>query len=486
MALEERAGFMLDTRKFFINGEWVDPSSDDSVGVVNPSTEQVFASISMGTTKDADHAVHSARDAFKTWSTTSTRERVTLLRKLLDIYSNRSEEMAKAISDEMGAPITFARNLQVGAGYNHLKATLKALGEFKFEHPLSDESQDSQIMHEPIGVAALITPWNWPMNQVMLKVAPALAAGCTIVLKPSQVAPISSMLLASMIEEAGFPPGVFNLVNGSGAKLGSYLCRHDDIDIVSFTGSTTAGASITRDTADGIKRVSLELGGKGANIVFADADKASVRGSIERCFRNTGQSCNAPTRLLVERSVLEETIELAVETAENTKIGSSDLEGPHIGPVASRSQYDKVRNLIETGIEEGATLKAGGLERPDGVNQGWFIRPTVFSDVTPDMTIAREEIFGPVLSIFAFDSEGEAIELANDTEYGLANYIQTTDKDRANRVSRQLRSGMVEVNCKPFGAGFPFGGYKKSGNGREGGRFGLEEFLEIKVVSDWQ
>lgn len=477
---------MLDTRKFYINGNWVRPMSEDSVGVVNPSTETVFATISMGGTDDADKAVTAARAAFDSWSRASVWERVALLRKLLDIYSERSEEMAETISNEMGAPIAFARDFQVAFGFNHLKATLTALGKFEFEHALGDHAPDSRIIHDPIGVAALITPWNWPMNQVMLKVAPALATGCTLVLKPSQVAPLSSMLLADMVNQAGFPPGVFNLVNGSGRSLGSYLCRHDEVDIVSFTGSTAAGASITRDTSEGIKRVSLELGGKGASIVFSDADPDAVRGSIARCFRNTGQSCNAPTRLLVERSVLEETVALAVETANTTTVGAADKEGPHIGPLASKAQYDKVRALIETGIEEGATLVAGGLERPDGVNQGWFVKPTVFADVKPDMRIATEEIFGPVLSIFAFDTEEEAIRLANDTEYGLTNYIQTRDRERAKRVARSLRSGMVEVNCKPFGAGFPFGGYKKSGNGREGGRFGLEEFLEVKVVSDWE
>jgi len=475
----------MDTLKFYSDGTWVDPQCKETLDVTNPSTEMSVATISMANFEDADLAVQAARTAWESWSQTSVEERLTLLRRLLEIYSERSEEMAEAISNEMGAPITFSRNLQVAFGYNHLKNTITALEKFQFEHPLNEDSDDSQLMHEPIGVAALITPWNWPMNQVMLKVAPALATGCTLVLKPSQVAPLSSMVLADMVDQAGFPAGVFNLINGAGSSVGSYLCRHPEVDVVSFTGSTGAGASITRDTSEGIKRVSLELGGKGANLVFPDADKASVRNSIERCFRNTGQSCNAPTRLLVERSILDETIELAVTAANEMEVGAADKEGSHIGPVASKSQYDKVRSLIEIGVKEGATLKAGGLDRPDGLNQGWFIKPTVFADVTPDMTIAKEEIFGPVLSIMAFDSEEEAIALANDTEYGLTNYIQTSDSERARRIARRLRSGMVEVNCKPFGPGFPFGGYKKSGNGREGGRFGLEEFLEVKVVSDW-
>ncbi|MCO4838931.1 MAG: aldehyde dehydrogenase family protein [Rhodobacteraceae bacterium] len=475
----------MDTRKFYSDGAWVEPKGTDTLDVTNPSTEMPVATISMANFEDADLAVNAARTAWKTWSQTPVAERLVLLRKLLDIYSERSEEMAEAISKEMGAPITFSRDLQVAFGYNHLKNTITALENFKFEHPLNEGSDDSHIMHESIGVATLITPWNWPMNQVMLKVAPALATGCTLILKPSQVAPLSSMLLADMVHQAGFPAGVFNLINGAGSSVGSYLCRHPEVDMVSFTGSTGAGASITRDTSEGIKRVSLELGGKGANIVFPDADKSSLRNSIERCFRNTGQSCNAPTRLLVERSMLDETIKLAVTAANEMAVGASDKEGSHIGPVASKAQYDKVRSLIEIGVKEGATLKAGGLERPDGLNQGWFIKPTVFANVTPDMTIAQEEIFGPVLSIMAFDSEEQAIALANDTEYGLSNYIQTADKERARRVARRLRSGMVEVNGKSFGPGFPFGGYKKSGNGREGGRFGLEEFLEVKVVSDW-
>jgi aldehyde dehydrogenase (NAD+) len=394
--------------------------------------------------------------------------------------------MAQAISREMGAPIALAKTAQVGSGVGHLKNTIRTAKAFVFERPLGDHAPGDMIIHDPVGVCALITPWNWPMNQVMLKVAPALAAGCTVVLKPSELSPLSSILLAEMIDKAGFPPGTFNLVNGDGANVGAHLTSHEDVDMISFTGSTRAGVAITKSAADTVKRVSLELGGKGANIVFADADEKAVTRGVRHCFNNSGQSCNAPTRMLVERSIFDQAVETARTVAEKTEVGPADIEGRQIGPVVSETQFNKIQFLIKRGIDEGAILIAGGLGRPDGLHHGHFVRPTVFANVKQDMTIWREEIFGPVLCMTPFDSEEEAITLANDTPYGLTNYVQTSNKVRARRVARQLRSGMVEMNGKFGGAGSPFGGMKHSGNGREGGTWGLEEFLEVKAVSDWE
>jgi aldehyde dehydrogenase (NAD+) len=403
----------------------------------------------------------------------------------MEVYKGQAEDMAQAISFEMGAPIALARTAQVGAGAGHLKNTIRTAKGFAFERPLGDHAPCDMILYEPVGVCALITPWNWPMNQVMLKVAPALAAGCTMVLKPAEQAPLSAVLLAEMIDAAGFPPGVFNLVNGDGAGVGAHLTAHPDVNMVSFTGSTRAGVAISKAAADTVKRVSLELGGKGANIIFADADEKAVTRGVRHCFNNSGQSCNAPTRMLVERSIYDQAIETARAVAEKTEVGPADIEGRQIGPVVSETQFNKIQYLIKRGIDEHATLIAGGLERPDGLNRGHFVRPTIFADVTPEMTIWKEEIFGPVLTMTPFDSEEEAIALANDTPYGLTNYVQTADKSRARRLARGLRSGMVEMNGK-FGApGTPFGGMKQSGTGREGGVWGLEEFLEVKAVSDW-
>ncbi|MEL6236508.1 MAG: aldehyde dehydrogenase family protein, partial [Pseudomonadota bacterium] len=361
-------------------------------------------------------------------------------------------------------------------------ATLKA---FDFERALGDHAPGARILMEPIGVCALITPWNWPMNQVVLKVAPALAAGCTVILKPSEVAPLSSHLFAQIVDAAEIPAGVFNLVNGDGPGVGTQLSVHPDVDMVSFTGSTRAGKLITKAAADTIKRVTLELGGKGANIVFADADEKAVTRGVRHCFNNSGQSCNAPTRMLVERPLYEQAVETAKQVAEQTEVSAADQEGRQIGPVVSDVQWEKIQGLIQTGIDEGARLVAGGTGRPEGLNRGYFTRPTVFADVDADMTVWREEIFGPVLSITPFDSEDQAIEMANDTAYGLTNYIQTQDVDRARRSARALRSGMVEINGKSRGAGAPFGGYRQSGNGREGGSWGLEDFLEVKSVGGW-
>ncbi|MCP4595368.1 aldehyde dehydrogenase family protein [Neptuniibacter sp.] len=476
---------MLDKRAFYINGQWVSPIQTNDLEVINPSNEAACAVISLGGQADTDTAVSAAKNAFNAWSETSKEERVALLEKLLEIYMARSEEMAEAISTEMGAPIALAKTAQCGAGVAHIKNIIRALKAFEFERPLGKHAPDNMILHEPIGVCGLITPWNWPMNQVALKVIAALAAGCTMILKPSEISPLSSMLFAKMIDEAGFPAGVFNLVNGDGLGVGSQLSGHPDIDMISFTGSTRAGIAISKNAADTVKRVSLELGGKGANLVFADADDKAITRGVRHCFNNSGQSCNAPTRMLVERPIYDKAVQTAAKVAEQTTADIASKEGRHIGPVVSELQYQKIQTLINKGIEEGAKLVAGGLGKPEGLNKGYFVRPTVFADANNQMTIAQEEIFGPVLTIIPFDSEEEAIAIANDTPYGLTNYIQTQDGEKANRVARQLRSGMVQINGQPMGAGSPFGGYKQSGNGREGGIWGLEDFLEVKAVTGW-
>jgi aldehyde dehydrogenase (NAD+) len=476
---------MQDTTKHYINGQWVISIDGREMPVENPSTEKKIATITLGGVADVDMAVAAAKDAFPSWAATNPSERIAALERLMEVYKTRAEDMAQAISREMGAPITLAKTAQVGSGAGHLKNTIRTAKAFVFERPLGDHAPGDMIIHDPVGVCALITPWNWPMNQVMLKVAPALATGCTVVLKPSELSPLSAILLAEMIDEADFPPGIFNLVNGDGAGVGAHLTAHPDVDMVSFTGSTRAGVAISKAAADTVKRVSLELGGKGANIIFADADEKAVTRGIRHCLNNSGQSCNAPTRMLVERAIYEHAVETARTVAEKTEVGPANIEGRQIGPVVSKVQLNKIQFLIKRGIDEGAKLIAGGLGRPDGLNRGYFVRPTIFADVTQDMTIWREEIFGPVLCITPFDCEEEAINLANDTSYGLTNYVQTSNKARARRVARQLRSGMVEMNGKFSGAGSPFGGMKQSGNGREGGAWGLEEFLEVKAVSDW-
>ena len=476
---------MQDATKHFINGQWINSIDGRETAVENPSTEERIATITLGGVADVEMAVTAAKDAFPSWAATNPSERIAALERLMEVYKTRAGDMAQAISIEMGAPIALAKTAQVGAGAGHLKNTIRAAKTFVFESPLGDHAPGDMILYEPVGVCALITPWNWPMNQVMLKVAPALAAGCTMILKPSELSPLSSNLLAEMIDEADFPPGIFNLVNGDGAGVGAHLTAHPDVDMVSFTGSTRAGVAISKAAADTVKRVSLELGGKGANIIFADADEKAVTRGIRHCLNNSGQSCNAPTRMLVERAIYEHAVETARTVAEKTEVGPANIEGRQIGPVVSKVQLNKIQFLIKRGIDEGAKLIAGGLGRPDGLNRGYFVRPTIFADVTQDMTIWREEIFGPVLCITPFDCEEEAINLANDTSYGLTNYVQTSNKARARRVARQLRSGMVEMNGKFSGAGSPFGGMKQSGNGREGGAWGLEEFLEVKAVSDW-
>lgn len=476
---------MLDKRHFYIDGKWVTPETARELVVINPSTEQPCAVISIGGVADTDRAVNAARQAFEIWSRTRPAERLRLVERLLEIYERRAPEMALAISLEMGAPIDMALSDHVGAGAYHTRTFITAFREFSFERPLGPHAPGDRILMEPIGVAGLITPWNWPMNQVTLKVVPALLAGCTTVLKPSEIAPLSSMLFAEYIDEAGFPKGVFNLVNGDGAGVGTRLSSHPDVDMISFTGSTRAGIAISKAAADTLKRVVLELGGKGANLIFADADANAVKRGVLHCFKNTGQSCNAPTRMLVERSIYERVVEEARVIAESVAVDAAHAAGKHIGPLASDAQFQKVQEMIEKGIGEGARLIAGGLGRPSGHETGYFVRPTVFADVNNQMALAREEIFGPVLSIMPFDSEEEAIAIANDTPYGLANYVQSTDGEKRNRVAGRLRSGMVEMNGKPRAPGSPFGGIKASGRAREGGVWGIEEFLEVKAVSGW-
>jgi aldehyde dehydrogenase (NAD+) len=477
---------MIRQTDFYIDGKMVPPVSPRELEVINPADETPFAVISLGSAADVDTAVAAARRAFATWGRTSKDERLACLRKLREVYERRGDEMAKTMSQEMGAPIRLSKLAQVGSGLGHIDAFIKVLEDFEFERPLSPDAPGERILHEPIGVCGLITPWNWPMNQVTLKVIPAVAAGCTVILKPSEVAPLSAMLFAEMMDEAGFPAGVFNLVNGDGPTVGEAMSAHPDIDMMSFTGSTRAGIAVTKAAADTVKRVTLELGGKSPNIVFGDVDLAKTvkRGTIN-CFLNTGQSCDAPSRMLVERSVYDSAVEIAAEAASNCAVGDPAEEGRHLGPLVSQAQFDKVQGLIEKGVAEGARLVAGGPGRPEGFNRGYYARPTVFADVDNQMTIAREEIFGPVLAMIPFDGEQEAIEIANDTPYGLAAYVQSADQDRARRVAAALRAGTVQINGTSLSDGSPFGGYKTSGNGREGGIWGLMDFLEVKAVSGW-
>ncbi len=476
---------MNNAANFYIDGKWVTPLAGRDFDVIDPSTEEVAATISLGGQADTDAAVAAAKAAFPKWRLSSKAERIELMEAILDVYMRRSDEMGAVISQEMGAPIDMSKTQQSGTGSFHLKAFLAALKDFEFETSLRPGDEDTRIIHEPIGVCALITPWNWPMNQITLKVIPALATGCTMVLKPSEQSPLSAVLFSEILHEAGVPAGVYNMLNGDGEGVGSQLSTHKDVDMVSFTGSTRAGRAITIAAAETIKRVSLELGGKGANLVFADADPKAVKQGIIRCFNNTGQSCNAPTRMLVERSRYDEAVEEAKAAAEATTVNAAAEAGRHIGPLVSEMQFNKVQDLIQKGIDEGARLVTGGVGRPEGLNRGFFVRPTVFADCNNDMTVMREEIFGPVLSMMPFDTEEEAIAIANDTDYGLTNYVQTTDPEKARRVARALRSGMVDINGKARGAGAPFGGMKQSGNGREGGKWGLEEFLEVRAIGGW-
>ncbi len=472
---------MADTRDFYIDGAWVKPVTPHDFDVIDPATEEPCAVISMGGKADVDKAVAAAKAAFPGWAATPLEQRLALMEKLDLIQNARNEEMGVAVSLELGAPIDFANGDQAGCGPWHMGGFLKAAREFHWETRFSDTEI---IVREPIGVCGLITPWNWPVNQIVLKVLPALIAGCTVVLKPSEIAPLSALKFAEFIHEAGFPKGVFNLVNGSGLDVGEAMSRHPDIDMMSFTGSTHAGIAVQKAAADTVKRVTLELGGKSPNIIFADADLAkAVKRGVAHCFDNVGQSCNAPTRMLVEASVYDDVVELAAKFGADIKVGNPRDKGRHIGPVISQMQYDKIQGLIEIAIKEGARLVLGGPGRPEGFNRGYYVRPTIFADVTNEMTIAREEVFGPVLSIIKVADEAEAVRVANETVFGLAAYVQTGSPERAARVTRQLRAGMVRVNGAGLSAGHPFGGYKQSGNGREGGVFGLEDFTEIKIIA---
>ena len=475
---------MLDKRKFYINGQWVDPKTKKDFDVINPSTEESFAIISLGTKADVNLAVKSAEFAFQTWKETSKKDRLELIENLLKIYKKRSSEMADAISKEMGAPIDWAKDVQTASGEAHIADFIKRLKQFNFEEQF-DSKSNNYICYEPIGVCGLITPWNWPINQITLKVIPAFATGCTMILKPSEIAPLSGMLFADMIHEANFPKGVFNLINGDGEGVGTSISTHPDIDMISFTGSTRAGKLISKNASETIKRVCLELGGKGGNIVFADSYPNAVRDGIRNVMSNSGQSCDAPTRMLVEKSIYERAVKEAVDEANKIKVDQANKKGDHIGPVVSKVQYDKIINIINNGIKEGANLAAGGSDRPKDLNKGYFIKPTIFTDVNNDMNLAKQEIFGPVLSIIPFETEEEAINIVNDTSYGLGNYLQTENKDKAHRVAKKLRSGCVYINGKGADSGTPFGGYRQSGNGREGGVWGLEEFLEVKNVTGW-
>jgi aldehyde dehydrogenase (NAD+) len=464
--------------KFYINGEWVEPQGRDTLEVINPATEAAFATISLGTTADVDAAAKAARTAFPAWSQSNIEARVTVLKNIIAGMKVRGEELATAISMEMGAPMGLAKTAQLGSGLGHFANILGVLQNYEFEETRST----TRIIKEAAGVCGLITPWNWPLNQIACKVAPALAAGCTIVLKPSEIAPLSAYILAEIIAESGLPAGVFNLVNGDGPTVGAAISAHLEIDLVSFTGSTRAGREVAKAAAYGIKRVTQELGGKSANIILEDADfTPAVAGGVISCFGNSGQSCNAPTRMLVPKSRMDEAIEIAGAQAQKAIVGDPSHEHTRLGPVVSDLQFNKIQSLIEKGIEEGATLVTGGLGRPEGLDKGYYIRPTVFANVSNDMTIAREEIFGPVLSIIGYEDEADAVSIANDTDYGLSGYV-SGEAEHAQQIARQLRTGMVHINGAGPDFSAPFGGYKKSGNGKEWGLEGFEEFLETKSM----
>ena len=476
---------MINKSKFYINGEWVMPNKINDFGVINPSTEEVFATISLGNRNDVNNAVNAAKKAFTTWSEVDKKFKISLLEKLLKIYEIRWDEITETMSKEMGAPLDWSSSAQTTSGFDHIKDFIKRLKEFQFEKKF-EQNSNNYIVYEPIGVCALITPWNWPINQITLKVIPALASGCTMILKPSEIAPLSGMLFADIVDEAGFPPGVFNLINGDGNGVGSELSSHPNIDMISFTGSTRAGKLISMNAADTIKRVCLELGGKGGNIIFSDSHPNAVRDGVRNIMSNSGQSCDAPTRMLVEKTIYERAIQEASDEANKIKVDLATKKGNHIGPVISQKQYDKIIDLIKSGIDEGAKLIAGGPEKPIGCEKGYFVKPTIFTNVSNDMRIAKEEIFGPVLSIIPFESEEEAISIVNDTPYGLGNYVQTQDKEKARRVAKKFKSGGVYINGNTAEPGTPFGGYRHSGNGREGGNWGLEEYLEVKTICGWE
>lgn len=469
----------MNHNEFYINGKWVSPFGSETLDVINPTDESVITNISLGNSLDVDLAVESAKQAFGSFSITSRLERIELLESVISSYEKRIDDMAGIISQEMGAPISLARLAHAPGGLGHIKIALHLLRTFNFEEKIGS----SEVVKEPVGVCALITPWNWPINQIGCKVGPALATGCTMILKPSEVAPLNAMLLAEILHDAGVPKGVFNLVNGGGASVGAALSSHPDIDMVSFTGSTAAGISVAQCAAPTVKRVAQELGGKSANIILDDADFDEVISrDVHKVMMNSGQTCNAPTRMLIPRHRLDEAEKLAKAKAENIVIGSSSDEKTELGPVVSLSQWDKIQGYIQSGIGQKATLIAGGLGLPDDINKGFFVKPTIFSNVNRDMDIARDEIFGPVLSIMPYDSVEEAIEIANDSLYGLSGYVSSSNIEKSKNVARRLRTGMVHLNGAGVDRNAPFGGYKQSGNGREWGTHGFNDFLEIKAI----
>lgn len=470
---------MYDFRKFFIDGAWVTPQGRRELDVINPASEEVVGKILLGTAEDVDAATQAARRAFESFSQTSREDRIALLERIIKVFQTNMPRLASAISDEMGAPMKFALNAQAGSGLGHFAATLAVLKDFAFEEMIGT----TQVRREPIGVCGLITPWNWPINQISCKVAPALAAGCTIVLKPSEIAPLSAHVFAEILAEAGVPKGVFNMVDGDGPGVGEAISRHPDIDMVSFTGSTRAGVLVAKAAAETVKRVSQELGGKSANIILEDADlNAAVKSGVMSMMSNTGQSCNAPSRMLVPAKLYDEAVNIAKSIAAKPVVGDPKADGVTMGPVANKTQFEKIQRLLEKGVAEGATVVIGGPGRPAGLDKGYFIKPTVFANVNNSMTIAREEIFGPVLTMIPYQTEEEAVRIANDTVYGLSGYVYSGSIENARRVASKLRTGMVHLNGAAGDINAPFGGYKQSGNGREWGREGLKEFLEIKAV----
>jgi aldehyde dehydrogenase (NAD+) len=471
--------------KSYINGAWAAPAtSTATIEAINPATEEVCAVVALCGPDDADRAVQAARAAFDGYAAFSLDQRIALTEKLIAIFERRYGEMVTAISTEMGAPYDLSHDAQAESGPGHLRATIRAAREMAWEYNVGD---DGVVVHEPIGVCVLITPWNWPINQIVCKVGPALIAGCTMVLKPSEIAPLSAQLFAECVDEAGFPAGVFNMVHGTGAAIGDALTSHAEVDMISFTGSTRAGVQIAKSAADTVKRVAQELGGKSANIVFADSGlEAAVTRGVLHCYGNSGQSCNAPTRMLVEQSVYDEAVEIAARVANAVKLGDPKEKGPHYGPVVSKAHFDKIQSLIQVGIDEGARLVAGGTGRAEGFDHGYYVKPTVFAGVHNKMAIAQEEVFGPVLVMIPFKDEADAIAIANDSPYGLYAYVQTGDLDRARRISRLMRAGGVSINGTSQDYMAPFGGYKQSGNGREYGKFGLHDFLEIKSISGFR
>ena len=477
---------MIENKQFYINGTWVSPASAHDYPVIDPSTENQIGTISLGDQADTDAAVAAANAAFPAWSALPVADRIAYVSKIRHVYERRAVDMGEAIRMEMGAPYDFAHGAQAPCLPWALDDAIAAADQIYWDAPLGDGTPGARILHDPIGVVGMITPWNWPISQIALKVFPAMIAGCTMVLKPSEDAPLSGIVFAEIMHEAGVPAGVFNLINGDGAGVGQQLSTHSDIAMISFTGSTRAGRLITKAAADTLKRVQLELGGKGANVVFADADDGAIEWSVRDCMSNTGQSCNAPSRLLVEQSIYNDVVAQATAIAASISVGPTTQAGDHLGPVVNKTQWDKIQGMIQTGIDEGARLTTGGTGLPDTVSRGFYVRPTIFADVSNDMRIAQEEIFGPVLVIIPFKDEADAIRIANDTPYGLTNYVQSTDGAKRNRMARALKSGMVEMNRQSRGNGSPFGGVKLSGRAREGGVWGIEEYLESKSVSGWQ